>query len=490
MLRLLLPVCAVLAAASAFGYNAGGYGYLNPMAAMYGYGPGYGHHGKLGPKNNNQRGQCSGCSDVSTYNTALTSATARYAERRDLVGPALKTESADVYCLQGVYLESDEKRILDSLNSSYSHSYSAIHYAEGELRKPYSKMFPNEQAETDALVEAACNQQDFVWFFGAVGPCALTSGCTIIFGTQGYQAGWQCVSNNCAAQLNDERIRPQCLSCIYIQQSSFTAISPLCLPDAAGDRLNKLNDPGLLLVSKCPITNAKYTPFFPGNDQLIQRGYIEADVEGVGKVVCTNLDAADAIYTEYDMPFTNFADQQAAEITQLLQRFRSKDHILMGTLNAGPGEASLGAVQEDQYNRLIDSGYASAYLKQSKGCTYCTDNALIPVSQRPAQDQVIDNILIRGKTPTVRSSRRTLTGNLDNNINPLSTHYGAEATVCPAETCRGPFCQMNKMGYKPYFPGYMPAYGYGYGYQTPYYGYGYGGYAGYGGYYGNAYQYY
>jgi len=213
--------------------------------------------------------------------------------------------------------------------------------------------------------------------------------------------------------------------------SGVSEVAEACALDIF-EQNNRLNKPGLELLSKKTISKISYTSYFPQKDMTVERGYIDADIDGIGKVVCTHLTSVNEYFLEYDTDFTNYRDQQNAEIHQLIAKFKDINHLLVGDLNTGPEvvnydepEKNLKWEIEEHFKRLNQSGYRAPYFEQDGRCTFCEDNPL-----QSSDNKAIDHILVKGEGVKVDKIYRVLDQTVPTQ---LSDHYGVEAKVCIAE---------------------------------------------------------
>merc|ERR1719334_3035399 len=112
--------------------------------------------------------------------------------------------------------------------------------------------------------------------------CAKKSGCMDISG----DAQGACTAKKCGNVIKDS-LKQTCYEC-YILMGGGRNFVEACAPDLT-EHDNRFNSPGLLVLSKEPMMNLEYTPFWPGKRQTLERGYIQANVSGVGKTLCTHM---------------------------------------------------------------------------------------------------------------------------------------------------------------------------------------------------------
>ncbi|RUS70340.1 hypothetical protein EGW08_021901, partial [Elysia chlorotica] len=192
------------------------------------------------------------------------------------------------------------------------------------------------------------------------------------------------------------------------------------------DHNNRLNGPGLVVLSKQEIVSASYHSYFPGKELAIPRGYIQAEIADLGTVVCSHFSAVFPYYFEYDLDFSSYVQQQQAEIAVIQSRFASRDHIVMADFNTGPRVETAVSVDKvlageapQNYQLWLDGGYNISYFSDDGRCTFCDNNPLVDYS-----NNVIDYVMFKGDY-TSQSSQRTL-----DQSPPLSDHFGIRRTVC------------------------------------------------------------
>ncbi|GFS00145.1 hypothetical protein ElyMa_002808500 [Elysia marginata] len=210
-----------------------------------------------------------GCKTVTTFNTALTSRVDRYWSRKDLIANALAAESADVLCLQELWYEDDMREIIEDLKSIYPHHYSGLHTGINQLKS-------DRERGWFSLAESACTISQVGSLIWDVLPCALRKGCIGVF-RKSSEAGLGCVAKECKEILQQDNIDAKCVSCLVISSSSVSDITSRCWK-AYGDDL-RLNPSGLMVMSKTvlPKDETFYSPYFPGQDMVLHRGYIQTE---------------------------------------------------------------------------------------------------------------------------------------------------------------------------------------------------------------------
>ncbi|XP_070207121.1 uncharacterized protein [Littorina saxatilis] len=349
-----------------------------------------------------------------TYNAGLTPTVYGYDERRSPVMTAIKTKGADVdfMCLQEFWYEEDVKNVVESLESEFPYHYSAIHSDVGQLRSDRKKRFPGRNT-------VPCS----------VGGLTKLSACLAVNCLQANDQR-ECMTTNCQNSLYS--LSPECRSCVTASSSGMTKIWSRCT--TATQKYNRMNRPGLVVLSKQPLSSVEYVNFFEGEKVLLERGYIRAQVGNNPSYVCTHLTSVFPTYYEARLPqFSNYTEQQAAEIAKLNVKFSGTPHVLLGDLNTGParnstpGATVLGGEVPAHYDNLTGLGYQNPYLLNNGNCTYCpSESQVLRVQNTVYPDLAIDHVLTNGVDSDTSSAKRVLdaAGKL------LSDHFGVQVDVC------------------------------------------------------------
>ncbi|KAK3730232.1 hypothetical protein RRG08_034977 [Elysia crispata] len=356
------------------------------------------------------------CRTVTTFNAGLTPRIDDYPSRLKRQPTALLKEDADVICVQEYWFENDLAHMLKAVSSKYAYHFSPLHTSISYLPTLSRKrIFP----------ETACDPADAAYFYLRVLPCALFRGCVPLF-LQSLQEGLSCAAAKCGVLF--KTFSEDCISCISLTVTSLSALIDACKPVTNGYN-NRLNGPGLALLSKQEILSAEYRDFFPGRELTLQRGFIEAEIKDLGTVVCSHFSAIFPYYFEYNLDFANYVQQQQAEMAVIQSRFQSRDHILLADFNTGPQVET--ASSEDRvlkgeapqnFQMWIAGGYNVTYLEDDGRCTFCRDNPVVDSNIHP--NNVIDYVMFKGDY-TAQNAQRTL-----DESPPLSDHYGVRQTLC------------------------------------------------------------
>jgi endonuclease/exonuclease/phosphatase family metal-dependent hydrolase len=191
---------------------------------------------------------------------------------------------------------------------------------------------------------------------------------------------------------------------------------------------------GLLLLSKQPLNKKRIHSYHGHAVALKTEGYLAAEIDNLGPVVCTHLTTSRGI-SEYFGPqeFKSYEEIHRNETMQLLQDFpidqQGLPPILMGGFNHGPNYSegvTSGYLASHQL--LLDAGYESSYLNEVNQCTRCAKNPLI---RNMMKSVIADHVYVK-KGQNVSKSQRVFDDNAavttTTGLYPLSDHYGIQIT--------------------------------------------------------------
>ncbi|KAL4223649.1 hypothetical protein ACF0H5_017117 [Mactra antiquata] len=367
-------------------------------------------------------GQCSTRS-VLTYNTALLDN--RLSPdipndrllRREAIISELRRVDADVVCLQEVWIGQDVERFVDGLSDLYKHSHSKLH-----IPGKYGPVLPDQTGPS----MAPCPNNDIMAFLR----CGRRNRC---FRQQGQRIVG-CLHAHCYHIY--VRLPQECLTCAATSYKNRALAQRNCMGNGQpAFNMMTINTPGLLILSKTPLYNAKYTDFHPYTTETIERGFLEADTPGLGKVVCTHVTMNYPLYYEiglsYRGVFHSFWEQGHSERTELIETFgNTKSLILAGDFNTG-----------DRFGPLINTDLPHEYCHLAKvfdntpvkECTLCWPHENIYTKDlKSALNTVVDHVFYKGHTNiNVERVIKPTDALIIDNI-PLSDHNGVKATflVC------------------------------------------------------------
>ncbi|KAL4227826.1 hypothetical protein ACF0H5_013263 [Mactra antiquata] len=334
--------------------------------------------------------------ELMSFNTGLTPRVDQYDVRREKIGESIRDIQSDVVCLQEVWYSDDMVRIIESTSEMYPYSYSGVHSEVGELT-PMS------------ILQSPCLSANF----GQVMACVMMN-CNSTGGTESYLT---CAKERCDIL---QRLNQQCISCLIL--SGMENIASRCLGSFGTD----FNVPGLLLLSKRPLQNARTVMFQPDRTLFLPRGYLSVEIDGLGTVACahTTANLGDPYFE--DLSFNSWEDQNLEEARTLVNQLQDVQNVVvMGDLNSSPAYPSTG-IQSDMpgfYEYLVSSGYRPSYMERVGTCTWCLYNPLAHAEHY----LVLDHIFV--KNIRVQYVRRVLDENIAGESFPLSDHYGIVARV-------------------------------------------------------------
>lgn len=334
--------------------------------------------------------------------------------RREAIIHELRRLDADVVCMQEIWIGQDVERIVRELSDLYSFSFSKLHLP-GKL----GGFLPSQEGPS----MPPCNSFHIDEFTS----CARRNKCIRRKYTRGQISA--CISFHCYYQF--EMLSQKCVSCMVVGFSNMRSMYQKCagigLPAI---NMRTMNEPGLLLLSKRPLVNARYTDFHPYTKEMIERGHIEADTEDLGKVVCTHNTADSHEYTELELSrrgiYSSFLEQGHSERTQLIKKFgHTYPLVLAGDFNTGDAFGPLINQEVPQEFSHLARAFDVSPLKQ---CTFCWPHENIYTkTTSAAQNSVIDHVFYKGHK-VVKMLRVFTTDDaiLMDNL-PLSDHNGVLA---------------------------------------------------------------
>lgn len=337
--------------------------------------------------------------------------------RREALIQELRRLDADVVCLQEVWIGQDVERITSELFDVYSHTYSKIHNP--------GRFGGNVPSQSGPSM-APCNYHDAMNF----AKCAMRNKCIKKKYTDGQL--YFCLNIHC--NIEYKRLSQKCMTCVTSCSSRTFKLKKIyrnCIGNGLpAINMRTLNEPGILLLSKRPLLNAKYTDFHPYTKEFIERGYIEADTYDFGKVVCTHTTNNMEDYFEIELSrmgaFSNYVEQGHSERTELIETFgNSYPIIIAGDFNTG-----------DSFGPLINSDlpqefrYLARYFDVTpvKTCTLCWPHENIyNTLSKATLNTVVDHVFYKGHKVVAMSRVITPEYAVLFDTLPLSDHYGVMA---------------------------------------------------------------
>jgi endonuclease/exonuclease/phosphatase family metal-dependent hydrolase len=232
---------------------------------------------------------------------------------------------------------------------------------------------------------------------------------------------FECVEADCKEQYDE--LSNGCKLCLAANTTSPTSCATVGANEFGNDGRN-----GLILLSKTPIEDPKYTAF---DTALIKRGVINATIDGV-QIQCTHMtsDLSSVPYPTEDMPYGSWSDEHRAQIDIIANSADKECSILLGDLNAAVRDASGGPELPYNFQAILDAGYWEPW--EQPECTFCQENPLAGSSK----DIRLDHVLFKG-CPQDRDFwfRRVFDRSVNvesdgkRHTTRISDHYGVEATI-------------------------------------------------------------
>ncbi|XP_060083906.1 uncharacterized protein LOC132563167 [Ylistrum balloti] len=330
---------------------------------------------------------------IRSYNVALLNLIAHYEDRKPNVIQALQSQDYDVMCLQEVWYGSDVSRIRQTLGSSIS-----VH-------------------------TAPLYQETMFWDWINAPPChkaAFTVACIFIHCSSITS---KAALTNCSVGCGMMSESQACISCLVVSGKGALRCFDYTRREA-------MNVPGVVLLSKKKVNSVRSVFFEPNVKQILRRAYIEAEIEGVGTVICSH--TASNIGDEYYEPnlrgvYSSWEEQNLADSRKLTEAARlSYKPLIMGDLNTSPSIPvhNVTADFEDAYNHFLSEGFVSPYVTMVGKCTYCLQN---PLTHGSNHSHVLDHVFVRDHA--VLSAKRLYVEDIPNLNFPMSDHYGIEVEV-------------------------------------------------------------
>ncbi|ESO83681.1 hypothetical protein LOTGIDRAFT_236514 [Lottia gigantea] len=346
---------------------------------------------------------------LTTFNAGLTPHLPGYESRREVLPLALPQHDADVICLQEMWFEDDMKRLVDRMIRRGFSFYSTINEDVDKLKTLPSflaRVFTRASSPPCATWRVSPLMLCYIW------NCRRTSKLSLLM----------CLEQNCRTYLN---IIPQdCISCLVMGLSGVKTVLNRCM---SGRQYNRFNTQGLMIFSRKRILKASHQVFQDERiRQILPRGYIEAEIENLGTIVCTHFTVnISRNPIEDNLPYNTTGSQQADEIRRLHEHFKHKEHIILGDLNTGPYDPSrnLWTNLPENYQLLKDFGYISPYEMNGGTCTYCDYNN---VQNNASKNSLVDHILLERQS--FRNPKRVFTRRVGKWN--LSDHFGLQIEVC------------------------------------------------------------
>lgn len=344
---------------------------------------------------------------VATFNAGLAVGFVPGAESRTpIVAQALAEQTADIICLQEVWLPEQVAAVEAEAGGTFPHRF-------------FPDPLPGDNTGTPACPDGALDnvlgcldEKCGDACIDDVADCLLAS-CTFPF-----------ISTN----------PPECQGCAMAQVGTDPADArEVCETESEAYAYG--NSFGTGILSKHPISSVEHT-VFPSS--VNRRGAIHAVIEVPGgpiDVFCTHL-TPDFGILPYPHASGSWIREQRDQIDALRDWIDDDAStgtvVLMGDFNTGPALEGIEPDVPDNYDRLAN-GWDNPFVDQVGACTFCGDNPL----RGEGDDHIIDHVLLKGAANT--SARRILDQDVSGaescdvaiEATP-SDHYGVEVTFTPA----------------------------------------------------------
>lgn len=339
-------------------------------------------------------------------------------ERLPLTAAQVGAIEADVVCVQEFWLPDAVAALKAATEGAFPHQI----YVDPDPGMPTSGAAcdPTESEElVDCAVAAGCDQ---------VCPDDLAT----------------CALGSCSMEFN--AVSEECQSCIGGNIGlPFDQIISNCQAEAV--EYSYEGQFGIAILSKHPITASDTTVL---TSHFNRRGIIHAQLDtpaGEVHAYCTHLSA---VFSDNDgdglpdIPFPeatgSWEEEQADQITALIALTESqaagKQILLMGDFNTGPAGPGYEAEVPENYQLLVDAGFANPYLEtDGHQCTYCADNPIIAGDTADDESSAaIDFVLLKG-FPGAATGTRIIDDEIEitscdeTEASAYSDHYGVSVAI-------------------------------------------------------------
>lgn len=298
---------------------------------------------------------CDGAVSLATFNTGLAYGAVPMSEQRvPAIANAIADSPADVICMQEVWTDDDVEAIRDAAADEFPYSF-------------------YERTEDDSKFWFSCNPINTYRLDRCVKQECTAHGISV----------FECVQDQCKEAY--DRLPDDCKLCLAANTTAPWKCAVWGAPQYAWGGRN-----GLLLLSRQPIENPRYTPF---DTLLIKRGVITADI-GDYRVQCSHMTPnLESVPYPADHAFTSWAEEHRAQIELMAEAAgENQCTALLGDLNSGPEDARTVGELPDNFDAIQAAGYVDLWAEPV--CTMCEDNPLCD-----SDDIRIDHALFRNCSP-------------------------------------------------------------------------------------------
>lgn len=346
--------------------------------------------------------------NIMTYNTGLAHGFVAMAkERLPHIIDALKSEQADILCLQEVWEKKDRKKIIKALKNIYPYA----HYEKrSQLRashRPVCKikqLFGKDRFLTCMLDNCMGGDSDQQTV------CSRT--------TCGPALQWLKENNReCASTLMAQVGRSTILS-------MYVLFEPFVRPGMFAYR----GANGLLMLSKKPLRHKEFIDW-KKESTLNHRGALIADINFEGKplsLACTHLTANLENTIPYTGIYEGWEQENFLQTQKLTNYFENRGAILMGDFNCSLENSDVGVESEFENSCLFyaASGYQDPMTGEALGPSFSLNNSLVGSNEHNLSlDHIFfkDFISLESKLLfTEKVTLETKAGRVESNI---SDHY-------------------------------------------------------------------
>lgn len=287
---------------------------------------------------------------------------------------AINDSDADILCVQELWTNQGEmamwtqeviERVLTGTEGTYGHQY--------WLRTES----PDDAEPSGCTIEEAQPLEDC-----AVAACGDISPENIA----------DCVLDSCGDEFN--AVSSGCQSCMVSNlgmplDDIITACKGVATDGIVYDGHN-----GLAVLSRHPLTTTEHLAMeYALTARSVLHVRAEPELGDAVDVYCTHLasDLSQTLAYPEGGAYGSYAEENAAQTTAMLdfvQDTASEDTVvLMGDFNHGPGELP------DNYQQVLDAGYADPIADAGVSCSFCGDNTLL--GGATDVDDLIDHIYVQ-----------------------------------------------------------------------------------------------
>ncbi|MDH5582092.1 MAG: endonuclease/exonuclease/phosphatase family protein [Bdellovibrionales bacterium] len=319
-----------------------------------------------------------------SYNVGLAHGFVPYAKQRTpKIIEAIKNFPADIICLQEVWKDKDNKKLIRELRKEY----------------PYINFNKVRNIRPKAM-GASCKKRD-LFGKGKFVSCILNT-CKGKTGEEGDR----CVRQDCRAALDNlAKQKPTCAEALMasVGKNKVLAILSLINPLKKAGKFSNKGRVGTLLLSKYPIVESGFYDL-QKYSTTVRRGILYSTIKVKNKevlVTCNHLTAnltGSAPYIgnppyigpiKFENGWANenyFQTIKLMELSQLIQDLHSSTRnqkylpiIHMGDFNCALPNKKLGLHEDfpQSCRRFLKDGYMDLASFKLGECTYCPNNALI-----------------------------------------------------------------------------------------------------------------